>query len=225
MQPSEYLASVLDSSPVALVSLDTKMRILLFNQAARAMTGFTDIDMVGRRITRIFPFEKIRKIIRALRKDENFLSNGYVTKLIGAQGREIPVRIKISPVRDGKNELIGMLILAFDLREIKVMQSKLIEAERLAAITETAISVNHEINNPLCSILGNTQLMLMQRDNLDPNIVNKLHSIEKQISRIQEIAKQLGKITNPVLKEYIGGKKMLDVKHSGKKRIRQPVNK
>jgi len=225
MQPIEYLASVFDNSPVALVSLDTRLRILLFNQAARVLTGFSNTDLVGKRITKLLSFDKVRKIIKALRKGEKSSSGGYITKLIDSNGDDIPVRIKMSPVRNNDNKLIGILILASDLREIKVMQSKLIEAERLAAITETAISVNHEINNPLCSILGNTQLMLMQRESLDPNIVNKLHSIEKQISRIQEIAKQLGKITNPVLKEYIGGKKMLDVKHSGKKRKRHLLNK
>ena len=34
----EYLASIIDSSPVALISLDTGLRIFMFNRAACALT-------------------------------------------------------------------------------------------------------------------------------------------------------------------------------------------
>ena len=95
------------------------------------------------------------------------------------------------------------------------MNRKLIEMERLSAIRETAISINHEINNPLCSILGNTQLLLMEKDRLDPVVVEKLERIEDDIERIHEIAEKLTRITKPVLSEYVSGKKMLDIKKSG----------
>ncbi|MBN2185568.1 MAG: PAS domain S-box protein [Candidatus Krumholzibacteriota bacterium] len=217
MQPSKYLAKIFDSSPVAMVSLDTRLRIMLFNRLAMALTGFTNMDLAGKRVTKLISLEKVKEIIDLYRNEKDFESNGHIAKLRRAEGRDIPVRIKLSLIKDSEDRLVGILILALDMREIKELQSKLIEAERLKAISETAISVNHEINNPLCSILSNTQLMLMQRENLDPNIEKKLRSIEKQISRIQDIAKQIGKINDPVLKEYIGGKKMLDVERSGKR--------
>ncbi len=217
MQPRKYLAKIFDSSPVAMVSLDTRLRIMLFNRLASVLTGFSNADLAGKRITRLISPEKVKEIIRLFRERSDFDPNGYSARLRKAEGGDISVRIKLSPIRDGEGRLVGILMLALDMREIREMQSKLIQDERVKAISETAISVNHEINNPLCSILSNTQLMLMERENLNPEIEKKLRSIEKQISRIQEIAKQIGKINEPVLKEYIGGKMMLDVERSGKR--------
>jgi C4-dicarboxylate-specific signal transduction histidine kinase len=132
----------------------------------------------------------------------------------GKGDAEIPVRVKVSPLLGEAGNLLGVLVIATDLREVKRFQSKLLEAERLAAITETAIGINHEINNPLCAILGNTQLLLMEKDKLDPAIIEKLKSIEREITRIHEVAGRLARISKPVLKEYVGGKLMLDVEQS-----------
>ncbi len=212
--PPVYLASVIESSPVALISLNPRLRITMFNRAAQKLTGYSCYEIAGCRINRLLRLNRVKNIIKIFREREKSTREGYITMLTGKDQTEIPVRLKVSPLLDSEKNFLGVLLLATDLREIKQSQAKLLEAERLAAITETAISVNHEINNPLCSILGNTQLILMEKDRLDPQVVKKLRSIEKQISRIQEIAERLSKITKPVLKEYIGGKKMLDVDQS-----------
>jgi len=213
-RPEEYLESIFESSPVPLISLDMRFRIIMFNKAACNLTGYASEYITGKRITKIIQLRNLRKITKQLQIGKISDDDGYMTKMLGSGEVKIPVRIKISPLYDIENSLIGVLLVASDLREIREVQAKMFEAERLAAITETAISVNHEINNPLCSILGNTQLMLMEKDNLDSRMIKKLESIEKQIARIQDIAERLGKITKPVFKEYVGGKKMLDVEHS-----------
>ncbi|MCK4537394.1 MAG: PAS domain S-box protein [Candidatus Krumholzibacteria bacterium] len=213
-RPEEYLESIFESSPVLLISLDMRFRIIMFNKAACMLTGYASECMTGKRITKIIRLRDLKKITKPLRNGRISTDDGFMIKMAGSGGIQIPVMLKISPLFDSENTLIGALLVASDLREIREVQAKMFEAERLAAITETAISVNHEINNPLCSILGNTQLMLMEKDHLDSRMIKKLESIEKQIARIQDIAERLGKITKPVLKEYVGGKKMLDVEHS-----------
>lgn len=213
-QAPDYLVNVFESSPVALISLDTRLRIIMFNRAAQELTGFSRPDVAGRRINKIIPLKRLKNIIDTMRQREMVSIDGYLTKFKGSGKKEIPVRLRISPLLDSNENLLGVLLMATDLREVKQLQTKLLEAERLAAITETAISINHEINNPLCSILGNTQLILMDRERLEPRTVRKLQSIEKQIVRIQGIAERLSRITRPVLKEYVGGRRMLDVERS-----------
>jgi PAS domain S-box-containing protein len=210
----DYLMSVFQSSPVALISLDSKLRIMLFNRFAQELTGFEGNEMFGRRVTKIIEFSRLQRVILTLRGREELSSEGYITKVRGKSGVDIPVRVKVSPLIGKERNLLGVLVIATDLREVKRFQSKLLEAERLAAITETAIGINHEINNPLCAILGNTQLLLMEKDKLDPAIIKKLKSIEREITRIHKVAGRLARISKPVLKEYVGGKLMLDVEQS-----------
>ena len=214
MRAYDYLMSVFQSSPVALISLDSHLRIMLFNRAAQELTGFQGHEIFGSRVSKIIERERLHGILASFKDSSKVSTDGYITKIRGKKGRLIPVRIKISPLFDPEKHLTGVLVIATDLREIKRFQSKLLEAERLAAITETAIGINHEINNPLCAILGNTQLLLMEKDKLDPRIIKKLKSIETEINRIHEVAERLARISRPVLKEYVGGKLMLDVEHS-----------
>jgi PAS domain S-box-containing protein len=212
---NDYLRSIFDSSPFALISLDMRLRIVLFNRSAEKLTGFDCSSVTGRRVNRIIDYTHVKNIISTIRDAGRVNLNSYLTKLKGNNKRKIPVRLSISPLKDNDHKLLGILLIAVDVREVKRLQAQLLDAERLAAITETAISINHEINNPLCSILGNTQLILMTKEKLDKKTVRKLQSIEKEIMRIQEIARKLSEITRPVLKEYVSGTRMLDVEKSG----------
>lgn len=90
-----------------------------------------------------------------------------------------------------------------------------VEKARIAAILETAIAVNHEVNNPLTAVLGNTQLLLLQADQLDPQIMKRLKAIEESALRIKEVTQKLLKQGKIRTTDYPGGLKMLDLSDSG----------
>jgi len=210
----DYLKRIFESSPVAIVSLDPRLRVVMFNRAAERLTGYKPAEVCRRRVNKLIRGKSLTYIIEVLRKKKRFSGDGFVTKVIGKGGVEVPVRLVISPLRSADGALMGVLCIASDLKDVKRFQGKLLEAERLDALSEIAIGINHEINNPLCSILGNTQLILMDRDKLDPETVDKLRNIEREIARIEKVAKRLPRITRPVLKDYVGGKRMLDLESS-----------
>ncbi len=86
-----------------------------------------------------------------------------------------------------------------------------LDEERLNAIIETAVAVNHEVNNPLTAILGNVQLLLLKRDDLDKDLAAKLKTIEVSALKIKEVTQRLMRITSPRSVEYTEGTKMLDL--------------
>jgi len=94
----------------------------------------------------------------------------------------------------------------------KELKEKVKSAE-LSSVMSTAVTLNHEINNTLMALLGNAQLLLMQKK-LDPEVVEKLKIIEQSASKIQELTALLSDIEEPVFKEYAGGIKMLDLEKS-----------
>ncbi|HSP79655.1 MAG TPA: ATP-binding protein [Myxococcaceae bacterium] len=74
--------------------------------------------------------------------------------------------------------------------ELKAAQAQLVEAQKLAAVGQLGAGVAHEINNPLAGILGNTQLLLMDRDDEDPDF-ETLRKIELSARRCKEITQNL----------------------------------
>lgn len=102
--------------------------------------------------------------------------------------------------------------------KLKADFGKLVKSERVAAISETAVTVNHEINNPLTAILGNTQLLLMAKDSLSEDAVAKLQTIEKSAIQIRETTAKLMSIIEPVKSSYASGLDMIDIEKSKKKK-------
>lgn len=75
------------------------------------------------------------------------------------------------------------------MSELRDTQEQLIQSAKLAAIGELASNVAHEINNPLTSIIGFTELI---KDEGDVNIIkNRLDIIEKESMRARDIVREL----------------------------------
>ena len=89
---------------------------------------------------------------------------------------------------------------------------RLVDAERMAAIGEVAASVNHEINNPLCAIMLNAQL-LQEEISSDPDGARaRAAKIEENVDRIQAITQRIQELKDSGTTEYVSGEKMLDLK-------------
>ncbi|MBI2504450.1 MAG: hypothetical protein HYW07_14595 [Candidatus Latescibacteria bacterium] len=76
-----------------------------------------------------------------------------------------------------------------DLRNLALQEAQLHQAQKLEAIGQLATGVAHEINNPLTSVLGYSELLL--RRQLDPQVQECLETIRREGQRAQEIAARL----------------------------------
>ena len=72
---------------------------------------------------------------------------------LAKDGREIPLILTITAVRDAGGEIVGYVSNAVDLTEHYALQARVAQSETLASIGEMAAVVAHEIRNPLGSIV------------------------------------------------------------------------
>lgn len=100
--------------------------------------------------------------------------------------------------------------------EIRRKQEQLVEMEKYQVIAQVAASINHEINNPLTTIMGNIDLILISSPHLDPAVRKKLATVLEEARRIAEIIKKIRNIKRIVLEDYLerSGEKMLDIDSS-----------
>jgi|GEM_PF-416750 len=70
----------------------------------------------------------------------------------------------VRPVLDNRGQCLGRVEIYRDLTAQRVFQAKLLQTEKLAALGQMVTGIAHELSNPLTSILGYSQRLLVRKD-------------------------------------------------------------
>ena len=93
------------------------------------------------------------------------------------------------PVLDVGNELLGRLEIYRDVTGQRLVQSKLLQTEKMAGLGQLVSGIAHELNNPLTSIIGYSQLLLGRRLTAPQEADGRL--IHQEAERAARIVKNL----------------------------------
>jgi len=93
---------------------------------------------------------------------------------------------------------------------VKRLYEKLIKAERLAAIGQLAVTMNHTINNILTGIIGTCQLMDLTSDVPD-KIKKRFQLIRQQGMRIVDTVRKITELKDTPVKQYLDDIQMIDI--------------
>jgi PAS domain S-box-containing protein len=216
----EFLERLIDSTVDAIIAGDFKGQIILFNQGAERLFGYRARDVIGKKpVWELYEQGGARQIMRMLRST----SYGGVGRLEQtrrevriATGETVPVSMTASIVYEGEREVATVGILT-DLRERIRMEQRLLDAqqklqlsEKQALVAELAGAAAHELNQPLTSIIGYTQLIQRQSPKDAPHL-RAAGIILSEAERMAGIVKKIGRITKYETTDYVGGAKMLDL--------------
>jgi len=89
-------------------------------------------------------------------------------------------------------------------------EKELSKARWLAGIGDATLALQHEINNPLCALLGHTELLMMEMQEKGERN-EMLDVILEQAKRIAEVVRRLRQLKNPESVDYIGGSRMINL--------------
>jgi signal transduction histidine kinase len=111
---------------------------------------------------------------------------------------------------------VGYLAAVFDqmLDDLQAAQARLVRSERLAAIGEITVTMQHELNNPLAGVSGAVNVLLDSGHGMSASVREALMMIRDAVTRMTELMAKLDRISEPVSKTYVGNVRMLDVDHS-----------
>ncbi|MCD6117620.1 PAS domain S-box protein [bacterium] len=213
-EAKDFLERVVENTLDAILTTDNKGVITYCNSACEEMLGFTFEEVIGEKVNFLFVngSEEMLKIYELLKKS-NQITN-YNARVKDKKGDIFNLNLSVCRMKNSSNQIVGSLVIARKSDPGNNINIELNDSERVATIIETAIAVNHAINNPLVPILGNAQILLQDKKIVDEDIRNRLRIIVKNALRIKEITQKLAHISHPVTVEYFKGTKMLDIEHS-----------
>jgi PAS domain S-box-containing protein len=144
-----------DLLPQIVFETDEKGVLTFFNHFGLSSLGYTEEDLRnGFDAFQAFPPEDARRAMESMRR---VMDGGQMTPneytLLRKDGTSFPIIIYSSAIiREGRP--VGLRGIIIDMTERKEMEQRLLKAEHLAAIGETASMVAHDLRNPLQGITG-----------------------------------------------------------------------
>lgn len=156
---------IVQSVSSGLVTFDREGRVMTANRTVETLAGRSEAELRGELWAGVFGqaptfaqvWEQLRAGVRAPYRFEAVLRC--------REGAPIPVGVSASLLRRGSGEPMGLICSFQDLTEIKRMEARIQQADRLAAIGRLAAGLAHEIRNPIASIRGSIEVL---RQNLRP---------------------------------------------------------
>jgi PAS domain S-box-containing protein len=175
-------AELLDNANDSIYVTDLEKNEVYCNKAHLLLHGYTENEAVKPQWSDFMTpgaLSRIDETIRqAMEKGEVFFEDEHrrkdgSTMIMEAHGRIVEI---------GGRKLF--FVVGRDITERRKMQESLIISDRLATLGEMGLGVSHELNNPLATVLGFSQLLLQDED-----IKGRNHEdIEKIVSQAQRMA-------------------------------------
>jgi len=209
-----YLKRLIESSPDIVIAVDRDGTIIYYNDGARRNLRYSQEEIIGQKVTRIYnSLEEARRVMKAMRESpEGCRISSFETILRDKDNLEIPVAISGSIIYDDEGNEIGSIGFARDIRRMR-------QREQLATCGEIAVSLAHEINNPLETIINNLDLLTRcVEEHLTPAQIavetERAESIRAGIERVQAIVRRLEEMTRKGIyetRDYLQGRRMADL--------------
>jgi PAS domain S-box-containing protein len=198
MDSADLLAAIVNSSDDAIIGKTTDGVITTWNPAAERMYGYAAEEIIGQPITVLCPPDRVGEIQEVLRKIGNDERVSYHESVRQRKdGTVFPVSVTISPVHDGRHDLIGASSIARDISERYRLQAELRlrtdDLEIAYRDLETfSYSVSHDLRAPLRALGGLSNALLKDcGDSLNEAAIGYTKRIQAASERMTQLIEDL----------------------------------
>lgn len=170
--------------------LNETLRITTINKVGEQLTGYTLAELIGRPLHTLCAPESwagAEPYLRELLAGRSVAP--FELELVRHDGEPVYLEVSARGIQNGVG-LNGVHCIARNLTERRHLEQQLLQSEKLSAIGQLVAGVAHELNNPLTSVSGYTQLLLRD-ERLPPEPRQDLEQIYVQAERAAKIVQNL----------------------------------
>ena len=168
-----YLNSIIDSMPSALIALDEQLYVTQWNQEASALSGTRLDEALNQPIYLAFqPLKPYLPQIRAAVEQHTVERIERVTWFKDDEAKHYA--LTFYPLMGGAGR--GVVIRIDDITQRLSLEEMMVQSEKMLSVGGLAAGMAHEINNPLGAILHNVQNI---RRRLSPDLPKNLEHAEQ----------------------------------------------
>jgi PAS domain S-box-containing protein len=191
----EFRSRLLESFPDLILVVDLEERFTFVSSRARELLGYQPDEMLGKKISELADHspDMLSLYQTIVSGDQAFGSAEYATR--HRDGNSRTMRAAGSQLVDGEGKITGVIISVRDITIERKLEQQIVESERLAAMGAMIGGVAHELNNPLTSIMGVSELL--QDTETNETARKQLVMLQQQARRAAEIVQNLTYFSRP----------------------------
>jgi len=180
---TRYLNNILESMHSGVVAIDMEGKITTFNKVSEKILKVKAKDAIGNDVRKILGHTSgfADLLIESLSKGKNLIN---LERMIGTNGSTRYIESSISILRDGNENIKGVVEVFRDLSEIHELKGRLQSASNLISVGTMAASVAHEVRNPLNGVEGFAHILEREVEGENLKLVKHIIKGTKNINRI-----------------------------------------
>ncbi|MBX2857782.1 MAG: PAS domain S-box protein [Cellvibrionaceae bacterium] len=189
-----YIKSILDSMPIMLIGLNSKMEIIQWNRWAETTTGMDSDIALGKNLWDAYP-----AISLAPQQVEEVLKQGKNLTIKHTQRGQYYFDITLYAVKDQKET--GVVILVDDITKRMKAENKLVQRDKISAMGELASAMAHDISSPLQTIL--TTLGVVRQQLAEKFHQDELNGLTNILTPMLTNAEDSGKQASAIIQNLL----------------------
>ncbi len=195
LQQEEFRRHLLESFPDLILVVNLQEQYTFASSRVRDLLGYQPEDLLGKKISET---EDHSPELAALYHDVVSGTKTFGTAEYSARHRDgswRTMRASASQFFDADSKIGGVIVSVRDITTERKLEQQIVQSERLAAMGAMIGGVAHELNNPLTSILGVSELL---QDSQTTDAARKQVAIlQQQARRAAEIVHNLTYFSRP----------------------------
>ena len=196
-----YNDIVLASMTNGLITLDLGSRIVSANEAAGSILGLEGRHWQGRCFGDLWPEDNsFARLLKKCLENQTPCLNQEISLRTGEENQST-LMVNTSFLEDGRGEKMGVVVVINDITEVKALEARMRQSDRLAALGTLSAGLAHEIRNPLSAI--KTFVQLLPRKMSNPAFLDKFQiTVPRELNRINDLIESLLELARPPKFEF-----------------------